>query len=69
MTTTKKLLTAAEVAEMLQVSESWVYAHANGAKPELPSVRMGGTVRFREQDIEEFVEQCRTKAKRRGLVA
>ncbi len=66
-----RLLTAGEVAELLQVSESWIYAHAhaNGAKPELPSIRMGGTVRFREEDIEEFIEQCRTKARRRGLVA
>ena len=43
---------------MLQVSQGWVRAHANGRKPELPAVKMGKCLRFRLEDIKEFIKSC-----------
>jgi excisionase family DNA binding protein len=55
----ERLLTAGEVAEMLQVSTRFVYARATGnLRPAIRCVRMGSAVRFRYTDIEEFVERC-----------
>ncbi len=54
----ERLLRAGEVAEMLQVSQGWVRAHANGRKPELPAVKMGKCLRFRPEKIKEFIESC-----------
>jgi len=52
----ERLLRAGEVAKMLQVSQGWVQAHANGRRPELPAVKMGKCLRFRLEDIQEFIE-------------
>lgn len=55
-----KLLTAKDVAERLQVSQAWVRDHATRREPRLPVVRMGNVrspLRFREQDIDAFIEQ------------
>ena len=54
-----KLLTPREVSEWLGVSEAWVRDHANGRRrPVLPSVKLGKTVRFRAEDVEQFIEAC-----------
>jgi predicted DNA-binding transcriptional regulator AlpA len=54
------LLTAREVARQLGVSIAWVLQHASGArKPQVPSMKMGGAVRFRQEDIDGFIERCR----------
>lgn len=42
--TTKQLWTAQEAAEFLRMSKSWVYQAA--ARGELPSVRVGRSLRF-----------------------
>lgn len=56
---TERLLTAREVATRLSVSIAWVLAHANGKRlPVLPSVKLGRSVRFRERDIEVFIERA-----------
>jgi excisionase family DNA binding protein len=48
------LLTAAEVAAMLQVAESWVRsAEREGV---LPSIRLGRWVRFRASSIESWLD-------------
>lgn len=50
------VLTAAEVAEMLQMSVAWIRAHANGTRrPVIPCVRLGRSLRFRLQDIERII--------------
>lgn len=52
----EKLLTVSEVAEILGVSEAWVRQHSNGRRrPFLPSVKMGGCVRFRPGQVTEFI--------------
>ena len=49
-----QLLTADDVAELLQVSNKWVYAAAR--RGELPGVvRAGRSVRFRPDEIEEWI--------------
>lgn len=51
-----KLLRASEVAEILQVDRSTIYEWAREGW--LPSVALTpGTVRFRETDVEEFVQK------------
>lgn len=58
-----RLLTVAEVAEWLCCSAGWVRAHASGARrPKLPSVKMGGAVRFRREAIEKFISDCERSA-------
>jgi predicted DNA-binding transcriptional regulator AlpA len=56
----EKLLTAREVAGILNVSLGWVLDHASGRRlPVLPSIKMGKSVRFREPEIHEFVDMCK----------
>lgn len=51
-----KLLRASEVAAILQVDRSTIYEWAREGW--LPSVSLTpGTVRFREEDVEEFVQK------------
>ena len=53
------LLRASEVAVILNCSANWVREHANRKRkprPPLPSVKMGGLLRFRPQDIEDFIK-------------
>jgi excisionase family DNA binding protein len=52
----ERLLTAEEVAQLLNVSTAWVYDHADRKQPAIPSVRMGKSVRFRPEDVRAFVE-------------
>jgi excisionase family DNA binding protein len=50
------LLTVEQVAAMLRLSTAWVRQHASGLrKPTIPSVKIGKVVRFRYQQIEEFI--------------
>jgi predicted DNA-binding transcriptional regulator AlpA len=47
------------VAEWLGVSPAWVLDHASGRhRPYLPSVKLGKAVRFRREDVEQFIEDC-----------
>ena len=48
-----RLLTVGEVARQLCLSQSMVYALVR--RGDLAAVRIGTAVRFREQDIETFV--------------
>lgn len=51
----KKLLTVREVMELLGVSRSWLYdAAARGA---LPCIRLGGMLRFDQDQIEQWLRQ------------
>jgi excisionase family DNA binding protein len=53
----QRLLTAHEVAQILNVSAAWVYDHADRKQPRLPIVRLGKAVRFRPADIQAFIEK------------
>ena len=50
-----KLLTPREVASWLDVSIDWVQDHATAKEPRIASVRVGKLLRFRQEDVEEFI--------------
>jgi excisionase family DNA binding protein len=50
-----RLLTAREVARILNVSTAWVYDHADRKRPLVPSVRLGKALRFRPEDVQQFI--------------
>lgn len=53
------LMTVDQVARMLQVSKGWVHDHANGRRrPVLRRVKLGKSVRFRQSDVNAFVDEC-----------
>lgn len=66
---TESLLSAEEVAKRLGMSPGWVRDHARGAQPSIRCVKLGSRLRFREEDVEEFIQRCLTEAKKRGLAA
>jgi excisionase family DNA binding protein len=52
----ERLLTAAEVAELLAVPTSWVRSTTRAGA--LPSVRLGRYVRYREDAVLAWVDEC-----------
>jgi len=64
------LLDAKQVARLLNVSESWVREHCNGKEPRLPAMKLGqgktALVRFHLNDIEEFIQGQRDRARSRA---
>ena len=52
------LLTADDVAARLNVTKDWVWDHSSRKAPYLPVIRMSdGVLRYRESDLEEFVNE------------
>lgn len=47
------LLTVQEVAKILRVRPRWVYEAS--ARGDLPSFKVGGYVRFRREDIKQWI--------------
>ena len=65
---TGRLLTADQVADLLQVPTSWVYAEARAGR--IPHVRVGRYRRFRAEAIAEWVASLeRGPDPRRGRAA
>ena len=62
-----RLWTLDDVAAFLGVSKAWVRDHATRRQPRIPCVRLGGrqraVLRFRPQDIEQFVNENREAGK------
>lgn len=54
----ERLLTPKEVADWLGVTAAWVLDHATRRRPRLTSVKLGKVVRFRREDVEEFISEC-----------
>jgi excisionase family DNA binding protein len=61
-----ELMTIKEVAKKLGVSENWVYSHLRVREPLVPHVRLGGNIRFREEDIDVWIEEQVRNAVRMG---
>jgi excisionase family DNA binding protein len=54
------LLTVEQVAQRLQVPRSWIYEHTRPAsRPCLPHLKLGKYLRFRREDIDDFIKQGR----------
>ena len=64
----ERLLTPEEVAEWLQVDRGWVIRHAmlNAADPRITCVKLGRDLRFRREDIEQFVAEQFEAARHRA---
>jgi excisionase family DNA binding protein len=56
-----RLLTAREIAELLNVPSTWVLEHARDGT--IPHVRLGRYVRFDRGDVLTWVESCRQGGK------
>jgi len=56
----EKLLTPAQVAERLQITERTVYEWIRGGK--LTALKLGRLWRIRQDDLEAFLENARAKA-------
>ncbi len=50
------LLNVEEVAAMLRVPTSWIYARTSGKGEQLPYLKIGRHLRFRRAEILEWVE-------------
>jgi prophage regulatory protein len=61
-----ELMTIKQVSKKLGVSENWVYNHLRLRKPLVPHIRLGGNIRFREADIDRWIEEQVQKAERLG---
>jgi excisionase family DNA binding protein len=51
-----RLLTAAEIAELLAVPERWVREHTRSGA--IPHVQLGRYVRYQERDVLEWLDSC-----------
>ena len=58
----ESMMSARQVAELLGVHESWVYEQAVGGG--LPSYKLGGTRRFRRDEIDGWIEEHRERGGR-----
>ena len=59
-----RLLTVKEVADLLQVPESWLYSHSRKrSKDRIPAVKVGKYVRFNQDDVTEWIERHKTGAR------
>lgn len=55
-----RLLSVEEVATILGVSQAWVRDHATRKQPHLKVVKVGKLLKFRPDDVDEFIETwCR----------
>ena len=61
-----ELITIKEVANKLGVSENWVYSHLRTRRPLIPHIHLGGHIRFREADIDQWIEEQVQNAVRLG---
>jgi excisionase family DNA binding protein len=51
----QQLLTIRQVCQELSVGRSWVYDRIKAG--EMPSVQMGGTLRIKREDLDEYVNK------------
>ena len=56
-TNVQRLLGPADVAKWLGVSSAWVRDHATRKEPLIKAVKVGKLLRFRPEDVEEFLRE------------
>ncbi len=59
-----KLLSIDELAERLQLKKGTLYNQINSKRIGFPYVKLGRELRFREEDIEKFIDNRMVKPKR-----
>jgi excisionase family DNA binding protein len=55
----QQLLTIPEVCQRLGVGRSWVYQRIKSGQ--IPSVRLGGNLRVKQKDLEEYINTNRRR--------
>jgi len=61
--TNGRLLTIQQVADLLQVPPSWIYGHTRARSADrIPGFRLGKYWRFREAEVESWLERQRRGA-------
>ena len=59
-----RLLTVEELAERLNLPESWIYAHTRKRSGDpIPGFRLGKYWRFREAEVLQWLERHKTGAR------
>ena len=57
-----ELLTLDELAGILKVPRSWIYAHTRAkSRTRLPYLKIGKYLRFYESEVREFLRQLRSR--------
>lgn len=64
MTLTRPMLTMADVTRLLQISERTVRRYTVSGT--LPGVKIGGSWRFTQEGLEEFIDTMEERTHRRG---
>jgi excisionase family DNA binding protein len=59
---TERLLTAAEVADLLGVPKTWVYEQSRAGR--IPTVTLGRYRRYRREAIEQWLEDLEKRGQR-----
>lgn len=54
---TRRLMTAPEVAEYLNIGTSTAYGLMSKKRDGFPSVKIGGAIRVREDDLEQWIDE------------
>lgn len=58
----QQLLTVADIARWFKISRGWVFDHAAGRRqPILPSVKLGKSLRFREEEVNCWLAELSRK--------
>ena len=57
-TSVQRLLGPGDVAKWLGVSSGWVRDHATRKEPRIKAVKVGKLLRFRPEDVEDFLRTC-----------
>ena len=52
-----QLLSVQEVSDVLGIGRSWVYQQIRSG--EMPSVHLGGSVKVKREDLEQYIEKHR----------
>jgi excisionase family DNA binding protein len=58
-----ELISPKELSKLLKVSKPWPYVMAH--RRVLSFIKMGKTIRFRQSDIEEYLDRCRIERRAR----
>jgi len=59
-----QLLSASEVGELLGMGRSWVYQQIKSGQ--IPSVQLGGSVKVKREDLEDYIQNHRRRKARSG---
>ena len=57
LTQSLRLLSIQEVGEVLGMGRSWVYQQVRSGR--MPSVQLGGNIKVRREDLEEYIQKYR----------